>query len=100
MSQIKQLASETAIYGLGSIIPRVLNFLLFPLYTRVFDPAAYGVISYLYVYVAFLNVIYLFGMETAYFRFATRPGVQPQRAFNIAQTAVLLISGTLSILFI
>ncbi len=100
MSKIKKLAGETAIYGFGSIVPRVLNFLLFPLYTRVFDPAAYGVISYLYVYVAFLNVVYIFGMETAYFRFATRPEAQPQRAFNIAQTAVLLISGSLSILFI
>jgi O-antigen/teichoic acid export membrane protein len=100
MSRIKKLAGETAIYGFGSIIPRILNFLLFPLHTRVFDPAAYGVISYLYVFVAFLNVIYTFGMETAYFRYATKPGENAARVFNIAQTAVLLISATLSAVFI
>ncbi len=100
MSKIKKLAGETAIYGLGSIIPRLLNFLLFPLHTRVFDPAAYGVISYLYVFVAFLNIIYTFGMETAYFRFATKEGADPNRAFNLAQTAVLLISTALSVVFI
>jgi O-antigen/teichoic acid export membrane protein len=100
MSRIKKLAGETAIYGLGSIIPRLLNFLLFPLHTRIFDPAAYGVISYLYVFVAFLNIIYTFGMETAYFRYATKPGAAPAAVFNIAQTAVLLISGALSLIFI
>jgi O-antigen/teichoic acid export membrane protein len=100
MSKIKKLAGETAIYGLGSIVPRVLNFLLFPLHTRVFDPAAYGVISYLYVFVAFLNIVYTFGMETAYFRYATQPDAEPQRVFNIAQTTVLLIAAGLSLLFI
>ncbi len=100
MSKIKKLAGETAIYGFGSIVPRVLNFLLFPLHTRIFDPAAYGIISYLYIFVGFLNVVYSFGMETAYFRFATKENAQPQRVFNMAQTAVLLISASLSSIFI
>ena len=100
MSKLKKLAGETAIYGFGSIIPRVLNFLLFPLHTRVFDPAAYGVISYLYVFVAFLNIVYTFGMETAFFRYATKEGGELSKIFNIAQTAVLSISAILSSLFI
>ncbi len=100
MSKIRKLAGDTAIYGLGSIVPRVLNFLLFPLHTRVFDPAAYGVISYLYVYLAFFNIIYTFGMETAYFRYATKPDAYPIRVFNVTQTTVLLISASLSLIFI
>lgn len=100
MSKIRKLAGDTVVYGFGSIIPRVLNFLLFPLHTRVFDPAAYGVISYLYVFVAFLNIIYTFGMETAYFRYATKPGADPNRVFNITQTLVLLISTLFSLSFI
>src|ERR1700722_15643736 len=100
MLKIKKLAGETAIYGLVSIVPRVLNFLLFPLHTRIFDPAAYGVINYLYVFVAFFNIIYTFGMETTYFRYATKPQADPQRIFNIAQTGVLLISLSLSLCFI
>lgn len=100
MSKISKLAGETALYGLGSIVPRFLNFLLFPLHTRVFNPEDYGVISYLYVFVAFLNIVYTFGMETAYFRFATREGSDPKRVFNIAQTTVVTLSLTLSGLFI
>jgi len=100
LSKITQLASETALYGLGSIIPRFLNFLLFPLHTRVFNPEDYGVVSYLYVFVAFLNIIYTFGMETAYFRYATKSGNDPLKIFNIAQTVVLTLSFSISGLFI
>lgn len=67
---IKKLLGQTAVYGLSSIIGRLLNYLLVPLYTRVFtDTADYGVVSELYAWVAFLIVLLTFGMETAYFRF-------------------------------
>ena len=67
---IKRLLGQTAIYGLSSIVGRLLNYLLVPLYTYVFaDPADYGVVSELYAWVAFLIVLLTFGMETAYFRF-------------------------------
>lgn len=46
----------------------MLNFLLAPLHTRVFlDQADYGIISEMYAYVTFLNVIFMYGMETAFF---------------------------------
>lgn len=71
MSSLKNLASQTAVYGLSSIVGRVLNyFLLVPLYTRVFDLGEYGIVTQLYAFVAFLNVLYTYGFETAYFRFS------------------------------
>jgi O-antigen/teichoic acid export membrane protein len=42
---IRQLAGETAIYGLGTIIPRLLNYFLVPFYTRVFEQDEYGQIT-------------------------------------------------------
>jgi O-antigen/teichoic acid export membrane protein len=67
---IRKLAGQTAIYGLSSIVGRLLNYLLVPLYTYKFANAAdYGVVSELYAWVAFLVVLLTFGMETAYFRF-------------------------------
>ena len=67
---IRKLINQTAVYGLSSIVGRLLNYLLVPLYTSVFtDPAHYGVVSELYAWVAFLIVILTFGMETAFFRF-------------------------------
>lgn len=69
---IKRLLGQTATYGLSSIIGRLLNYLLVPLYTSsaVFsNPSDYGVVSELYSWVAFLIVFLSFGMETAFFRF-------------------------------
>ena len=63
---------QTAIYGLGIVLPRLLNYvLLTPFYTRVFEKATYGIITELYAYVVFLLVILTYGMETGYFRFAS-----------------------------
>ncbi len=70
MNPLKSLLGQTAIYGLPTIVGRLLNYLLVPLYTGVFkDPADYGVISELYAWVAFLIVMLTFGMETAFFKF-------------------------------
>ena len=53
----KQLAGETAIYGLSSILARVVNFLLVPLYTRVLTEAQYGSVTYFLAYIAILQVV-------------------------------------------
>jgi O-antigen/teichoic acid export membrane protein len=98
--EIKKLASETVLYGLGTILPRMLNFLLVPLQTRVFPKEDYASISELYGYAAFLNIIFLFGMETAFFRFSNKAGAQPERIFRITQTVVLGISGAFTLLFL
>ena len=100
MSKLKQLAGETVLYGLGSILPRMLNFLLVTLHTNIFSRAEYGEITKLYAFVAFVNIVFMFGMETAYFRFATKHGADSKRIFNLAQTSVLLISVPLSFVFI
>ncbi len=71
MNLFKKLAGQTAIYGLPTIVGRLLNYLLVPLYTRVFAPAEYGVVTEIYAYVAFLFVVLTYGMETAFFRFST-----------------------------
>lgn len=69
---LRRLASLTAIYGFSTILVRTLNYLLAPLHTRVFtDQGDYGIISEMYAYVTFINVICMFGLETAYFRFAS-----------------------------
>ena len=72
MNPLKQLANQTVIYGLSSVIGRLLNYLLVPLYTRYFLPAEYGVVTEMYAYVAFLVVFLTYGMETAFFRFSKK----------------------------
>ena len=72
MNPIKKLAGQTAIYGLSSVIGRLLNYLLVPLYTRYFLPEEYGLVTEMYAYVAFLVVILTYGIETAFFRFSKK----------------------------
>ena len=89
---IKKLFGEIAIYGLSSIIGRLLNYLLVPLYTYVFiNPADYGVVSELYAWVAFLIVILTFGMETAFFKFIQNEEDQ-KNVFSTALSALLSLN--------
>jgi len=72
LNPLKKLAEQTVIYGLSSVVGRLLNYLLVPLYTRYFLPEEYGVVTELYAYVAFLVVILTYGIETAFFRYSQK----------------------------
>ncbi len=98
MSSLKKLASDTALYGISSILGRVLNYLLIILHTRVFVAGELAVVTELYAYVAFFNVLYTYGMESAYFRFATRNKADSKVVFQTAFTSVLISSLLLSVL--
>jgi O-antigen/teichoic acid export membrane protein len=63
------LAGQTMWYGLSSIAARFLNYLMTPYLTAVFTAAIYGEISLLYAAIPLLNILFTYGMETAYFRF-------------------------------
>ncbi len=69
--KIKSLGTDTAVYGVSTILGRFLTFILTPLYTHVLLPDALGVVALGYTYIAFLNVVYGYGMESAYFRYAS-----------------------------
>lgn len=96
MSSLKKLASDTALYGVSSILGRALNFLLVGVYTEVFAPDEYRIVAVLYAYVAFFNVLYTYGMETAYFRYATKNKENEQQVFNTSFSSILFTSLLLS----
>jgi O-antigen/teichoic acid export membrane protein len=65
----KNLFKQTAIYGLATVLPRMLSFLLVKLYTGILPTAEYGEVSIVLAWMVFFNVILSYGMETAFFRF-------------------------------
>jgi len=77
VNPLKNLLGQTAIYGLSSIVGRLLNYLLVPLYTRYFTTSEYGDVTLLYAYVAFLLIVLTYGMETAFFRFSQQHPNKP-----------------------
>ncbi|MBI3776360.1 MAG: polysaccharide biosynthesis C-terminal domain-containing protein [Gammaproteobacteria bacterium] len=84
MNPLKRLASQTAVYGISSIVGRFLNYLLVPLFTYYFTPAEYGVVSEFYAYAGFFSVLLLFGFETGYFRFRDKDGAARDVAYSTA----------------
>ena len=68
----KQLAGETAIYGLSTILARVVNFMLVPLYTRVLSDVQYGIVTEFLAYIAILQVVLALGLETGCFKYAQK----------------------------
>ena len=94
MASLKKLFSDSVVYGLSSIVGRFLNYLLFPIYTYHISAASggYGVVTNVYAYTALLMVILTFGMETTFFYYSNREGVDRRRVFSTALGAVGAVS--------
>ena len=100
MSLLKKLAGDTVLYGLSSIVGRLLNWLLVIVHTRIFEqPRLLADNAQLYTYVIPLNIIFTFGMETAFFRYGSKKENQSD-VFSLLLTALILWGGTLSLLFV
>ena len=98
---LKKLAGQTAIYGLGTILPRFLNYFLTPILTYSFTAAEYGINGELFAYISFLNIIFTYGMETTFFNFYTK-NENKDEVYSTALISLVtssIIMGGLLILF-
>ncbi len=86
MSVLKKLAGETLSYGFSTILGRSLNFLLVLVHTKAFSPSELGINVKLYSYIAIATILYTYGMETAYFRYAKE---NPQKYYRLILSAIL-----------
>ena len=91
---LKQLAGQTMIYGLSTILARIINFLFVPIYTRLLTPESYGVVTEFMAYIAVLQVVLVLGLETGCFRFANKEGVNPKSVYANAIVTVFGVSAT------
>jgi O-antigen/teichoic acid export membrane protein len=97
---MRKLASQTAIYGLSTIVGRFLNYLMVPLYTEVLkNTSDYGVVNQLFAYTGFLMVLYSYRMESAFFRFGT-PEADRARAYTTGLGAMIGSSLVFSVLLL
>ncbi len=90
LRELRGLARETAVYGLSTVLGRMLSFLLTPLYSHLLEPADNGAMQALYAYIAFLTVLYGLGLDTAYLRLGRRDGKADKSAFG---SAFLMVVG-------
>lgn len=68
--KLRELTKDTAIYGISTMLGRFLNFILVPFYTNVFAPSDYGVVILIYSYIAIFNIIFIYGLDAAFLKFA------------------------------
>jgi O-antigen/teichoic acid export membrane protein len=91
MSVLKKLAGETATYGISTMLGRFLNYLLVALHTDLFEPDQIAAQGQMYAYAGLAMVLYTFGMETAFFRFA-RQEADRTTYYNLILSAVMIVS--------
>ena len=97
---LKQLAGQTMIYGLSTILARIINFLFVPIYTRLLSPESYGVVTEFMAYIAVLQVMLVLGLETGCFRFANKEGVDTKKVYSSAFVTVFGVSAAFLALMI
>ncbi|MEN9447297.1 MAG: hypothetical protein RJA25_587 [Bacteroidota bacterium] len=90
MSTIKKLATDTAAYGVSSILARLINFLFGFLIIKYITQAEFGTFTNFYAYAGFIQVVLTHGMETAYFRFVNKEESK-EKAFSITFYSILLV---------
>ena len=88
------------IYGLSTILARIINFLFVPIYTRLLTPESYGVVTEFMAYIAVLQIVLVLGLETGCFRFANKEGVDPRKVYSSAFVTVFCVSATFLALMI
>ncbi|MDZ4757619.1 MAG: polysaccharide biosynthesis C-terminal domain-containing protein [Bacteroidota bacterium] len=97
MSFVKKLASQTALYGLTNV-SRLINFLILAkLHSTVLSQAESGVQGNFYAYISFFNILFTYGLETAFFRFANKTQ-DPKAVFGTAY--ISLMSSSVLLIFL
>jgi O-antigen/teichoic acid export membrane protein len=97
---LRALGKETVVYGLSTVLARLLNFLLLPFYTHFLAPGEYGAVAVLFSYIAFANYLFQYGMDQAYMRYASdKDGPGAEACFSTAWLSLaattLALSGVL-----
>ena len=102
MSGFKSLFKQTFIYGLATVLPRMLSFILVPIYTNpaVLSTAEYGRVSFIFAYFVLFNVVLAYGMETAFFRFFNKADSQDKVTSTSAISLIVSSFGLIGIAFL
>jgi O-antigen/teichoic acid export membrane protein len=101
--KFKELTKDTAVYGVSTILSRFLNFILVPFYSHYLAPSEYGIVTTVYAYIAFLTIVYLYGIDSAYLKYASKsenndPKTIFSNSFNLIFISSLAVSALLFLL--
>lgn len=89
VASIKSLTKQTLIYGIGTILARLVTFLLLPVYTNILPAAEYGLASLIFAFVGFMIIIFNYGLDSAVIRYYNEAEDDLSRT-KILSTAIYL----------
>ncbi|WP_316802099.1 oligosaccharide flippase family protein [Pedobacter nototheniae] len=92
MSVYKKFIGQTMVYGISTILSRLLNFILTPIFTHTYASAAYGIFTKMYSYASLINAVLAFGMETTFFRYLNKYEDKKQQVYNNSFLVIAFIS--------
>jgi O-antigen/teichoic acid export membrane protein len=103
LEKIRELTKDTAIYGVSTIVGRFLGFLLVPFYTHFISRSDMGIYTNIYAYLAFLNIVYIYGMDAAFMKFSSLAAPEDKKqtfatAYLTVLLSTLLLTGALFLL--
>ncbi len=100
--EIKRLSTSSAAYGIGNFIERLLSFVLLPLYTHLLNIDELGLNFTIFVSIGFLNVIYAYGLDTAFLRNYILAGTSEKKKvlFSTSTISIIITSVIFSSLLI
>jgi len=92
LGSVKKLAGQTIWYGVPTIASRFLGYILTIFLFRWYKPETTAAITQVYAAIPFLNILFTYGLETSYFRFAqTKDKTQLFNTLNISLIASTLL---------
>ncbi|MDD5360759.1 MAG: oligosaccharide flippase family protein [Ignavibacteria bacterium] len=92
---VKDLFSQTTIYGIGLFANKAISFILLPLYTYYFAPAELGVYNLVQSVWLFVILIYLYGQETAFIKFFIDGRNDEEKKTVYSTTLIMLVCSSL-----
>ncbi len=96
---LRRLTKHSAIYGVGHILSRGIGFLLLPLYTNLLSTAEYGIVALIFTFLAFANILFLYGLDSAFLRFYAVEEVGSGKK-RVLSTTMLMAAFSSLILFL
>jgi O-antigen/teichoic acid export membrane protein len=92
LSVYKKFLGQTAVYGISTVLSRLFNFILTPIYTKVYAKSTYGIFTNMYANASLINAVLAFGMESTYFRYLNKHEDKKQEVYNNSFLCIAFIS--------
>ena len=92
INSLKRLLSHSALYGISDVLGRSIAFLLVPIYTNVLSTAEYGNVTLIYAFIGLMNVLFAYGMESAFLRYYLLDKVRKMQVLSTGYITIIITS--------